>query len=66
MAYSAPGKASYLFGDIDPDRDAADLIDFAHLYRSLPDGWCRESERPSGLAGKTIARIPAVVGSGGA
>lgn len=59
VAFTAPGKASYLFGDINAECDAADLIAFARLYRSLPDGWCNEGQRPPGLAGKTLARIPA-------
>lgn len=66
VAYTAPGKASYLFGDIDPERDAAHLATFARRYRALPDGWCKESERPSGLAGKTLARIPAAPVAGAA
>lgn len=64
VAYIACGKASYLFGDIDPDRDASHLIDFARLYHVLPDGWCKEIERPPGLAGKTLARIPATLPDG--
>jgi predicted metal-binding protein len=64
VAFSAPGKASYLFGDIDPDRDASHLIAFARLYNSLPDGWCNEGQRPPGLAGKVLARIPAVYSVG--
>jgi predicted metal-binding protein len=59
VAFSAPGKTSYLFGDIEPDTHASDLAAFAGLYRLLSDGWCHESERPRGLAGKTLARIPA-------
>jgi predicted metal-binding protein len=64
VAYTAPGKASYLFGDIEPDHDASHLIDFARLYHVLPDGWCREGERPPALAGKTMARIPAILTAG--
>ena len=66
VAFSASGKASYLFGDIDPDRDASHLIAFARLYGSLPDGWCNEGQRPPGLAGKTLARIPAALSAGAA
>jgi predicted metal-binding protein len=66
VAYTAPGKASHLFGGVDPDRDAPHLIDFARLYQILPDGWCREGERPPGLVGKTLARIPATLTAGGA
>lgn len=64
VAYTASAKASYLFGDIDPNRDASYLIDFARLYHALPDGWCKEGERPPGLAGKTLARIPASLSAG--
>ena len=35
------------------------LTAFGALYDSLPDGWCTEGERPAGLRGKTLARIPA-------
>ncbi|UVK41659.1 DUF1636 family protein [Mesorhizobium sp. AR10] len=58
VAFQADGKASYLFGSIDAGVDAADLIEFAKLYRSLADGWCNSGQRPAGLAGKTLARIP--------
>ena len=59
VAFQANGKASYLFGSIDAQADAADLVEFARLYASLADGWCNSGQRPVGLAGKTLARIPA-------
>lgn len=58
VAFTAPGKASYLFGEIDPDKDVDALLSFGRLYRSLADGWSKESDRPGGLHGKTLARIP--------
>ena len=62
VGFSAVGKASYLFGGVDADRDAEHLLEFARLYSSLADGWCSERHRPVGLAGKIIARIPGVEG----
>lgn len=59
VAFSAGAKATYLFGDIDPDEDIEDLIAFAHQYQSLDDGWTSSTERPAGLSGKTLARVPA-------
>lgn len=59
VGFRAEGKASFLFGDIEPARDVEALRHFAKLCRSLPDGWCNESQRPEGLRGKTLARIPA-------
>ncbi|OHV83876.1 DUF1636 domain-containing protein [Ensifer sp. LCM 4579] len=62
VAFTAPAKAAFLFGDIDPVADADSLVSFGRLYRDLSDGWCRESERPAGLRGKTLARIPFIAG----
>lgn len=59
VAFRAEGKASYLFGGIRPEGDLGALEEFAEIYRALPDGWCREVERPEALRGKTLARIPA-------
>jgi predicted metal-binding protein len=59
VAFRAPGKAQYLFGDIDPATDFADLLDFARMYHALADGWSKASQRPQGLWDKTLARIPA-------
>lgn len=58
VAFTAPAKASYLFGDIFLESDVEALLSFGRLYRSLPDGWSKESDRPAGLRGKTVARIP--------
>ena len=58
VAFQADGKASYLFGSIDAQSDAGHLVEFARLYHSLADGWCSSGQRPVGLAGKTLARIP--------
>lgn len=63
VGFTAPNKASYLFGDIDPKRDADALLAFGALYARLDDGWCNEAARPEGLRGKTLARIPRAQGS---
>lgn len=59
VAFQAKGKATYLFGDIEPsDTDA--LVAFAQLYEASANGWTRCGERPSALATKTLARVPAL------
>lgn len=68
VAWRATGKATWLFGDIDPDADIDALVAFAKLYQRLEDGWCRAEDRPGKLATATLARIPAaliVTGEGG-
>lgn len=58
-AFTAPGKATYLFGDIAPETDLADMLAFAQLYAGAPDGWI-EDARPAGrLRFCLIGRVPA-------
>lgn len=58
VGWQAPGKATWLFGDINKD-DIDALVAFARMYLGLADGWCRSAERPGKLAHTTLARIPA-------
>ncbi|MEQ8543212.1 MAG: DUF1636 domain-containing protein [Roseitalea porphyridii] len=61
VAFFGSHKATYLFGDIDPDENIEDLVAFARQYASLADGWCSSTTRPPGLSGKTLARVPAAL-----
>ncbi|MFK7939407.1 MAG: DUF1636 family protein [Roseovarius sp.] len=61
VAYHAPNKATYLFGDISPDTDIDDLVSFARYYAILDDGWCSSLHRPGKLRHTTLARVPAVI-----
>ncbi|MEL7525767.1 MAG: DUF1636 domain-containing protein [Pseudomonadota bacterium] len=61
VAYRANDKATYLFGDIDPDTDIEDLVAFAKQYRELEDGWCNSTQRPGKLRKSTLACIPAAL-----
>ena len=59
VAYHGRNKATYLFGDIEPNHDIEDLISFAQQYAALEDGWCSSLDRPGKLRKTTLARIPA-------
>ncbi|MEM6678834.1 MAG: DUF1636 domain-containing protein [Pseudomonadota bacterium] len=61
VAYRADGKSCYLFGDIDEGVDINSLIAFAAQYAASEDGWTSATERPQGLSGKTLARIPSAI-----
>ncbi|MEO0496481.1 MAG: DUF1636 domain-containing protein [Pseudomonadota bacterium] len=61
VAYHGTQKATYLFGDIDPDEDVDDLIAFAKQYAALEDGWCSSVDRPGKLRKTTLARVPAAI-----
>ena len=61
VAYHGTHKATYLFGDIDPDVDVSDLVTFAQQYASLHDGWCSSLDRPGKLRKSTLARVPSAL-----
>ncbi|WP_179380771.1 DUF1636 family protein [Jannaschia marina] len=61
VAYHGTRKATYLFGDIDPETDIDDLLSFARRYAAPGDGWCSASERTGKLRRTTLARVPAAV-----
>lgn len=61
VAYHGTKKATYLFGDIDPETDIDDLVSFAQSYAYLGDGWCSSVDRPGKLRRTTLARVPAAM-----
>ncbi|MEM9715388.1 MAG: DUF1636 domain-containing protein [Pseudomonadota bacterium] len=62
VAYHGTRKATYLFGDINPDDvDINDLVSFARQYAVLHDGWCSSVDRPGKLRKNTLARVPAAM-----
>jgi predicted metal-binding protein len=58
VAFRAPGKTAYLFGDI-TESDIADLQNFAQHYAASPDGSFADARILGELRGKAVARIPA-------
>lgn len=58
IAFCASGKASYLFGDIDPDAAVTDIVVFAHAYQAAPKGWITDAREFGALRTGAIARIP--------
>jgi predicted metal-binding protein len=61
VAYHGTKKATYLFGDIDPNVDIEELVAFAKQYAYLHDGWCSSVDRPGKLRKNTLARVPAAI-----
>jgi predicted metal-binding protein len=61
VGYRATEKATWLFGDIDPDQPLDDLVAFARTYAALDDGWMGGRDLPERLCDTTLARIPAAM-----
>lgn len=59
-AVSGSGKWTYVIGDLDPDRHAGDIVDFARLHRAHEQGVPEWRDRPEHVRKHTIARVPPV------
>lgn len=57
LAFRAPGRMAYLFGEITL-ADLPDLLTFARLYLASPDGDLADARPLGALRTKVIARIP--------
>ncbi len=57
VAFRAPGKVAYLFGEI-TEADLDDLRRFVTLYAASPDGRFADARVLGRLRMKAIARIP--------
>ena len=59
VAFSAPGKTTYVFGNLDPLACADDIVQTADLYTQKPDGMLLRKERAPALQAAIVARVPA-------
>ena len=59
-AVSAPGKWTYVVGQLDPERHVDDVLAFARLHAAQADGLPAWRERPEHIRKNTIARVPPV------
>lgn len=57
LAFRAPGKTAYLFGEI-TSADVPDILTFARLYLAAPDGNLTDARPLGSLRTKALARIP--------
>jgi predicted metal-binding protein len=61
VAFSHPEKFTYLFGDLDPARDAAAVLDAFVLYCAKPEGFMERFERPEALQAGILGRVPPLI-----
>lgn len=58
VSFTAPGKFTYLFGDLPVNESAAAILECASLYYTKPDGLLPWAERPQLLKKGILAKIP--------
>ena len=58
VALQAPGKWSYIYGNLDPALHAPDILRGAGLYAASPDGIVAWRDRPQVFRKQSLARVP--------
>ncbi|NJM90869.1 MAG: DUF1636 domain-containing protein [Myxococcales bacterium] len=58
IALRAPGKFTYVFGDLKPGRSESAVIECATLYRRASTGLVPRQDRPYALRAGILARVP--------
>ena len=59
-ALASPGRYTYVFGDLDPARDAEALLACVRTYAEREHGYMLWRERPEALRRGIVSRIPPV------
>ncbi len=63
VAFGAPGKWTYVYGDFTPDTAPETILAGAALYSATDDGLIPWKQRPDALKKGVIARLPPSVSS---
>ena len=58
VAVAAPGRWTYVYGDLDPDQGVQTILDGVGRYARTPDGIVPWRERPQVFRSGVVARIP--------
>lgn len=57
VAFQAPGKVSWVFGNLNPRFAISGILEFAEKYHADPKGMVAYAERPADLAAGLITRV---------
>lgn len=59
-AITGSGKWTYVVGNLDPDTNVSDILEFARLHKAHEHGLPVWRDRPEHIRRNTIARVPPV------
>lgn len=60
VGFAAPGKWTYVYGDLPAETGAETVLDGARLYAATADGLIPWRERPEALKRGVVARMPPI------
>lgn len=58
VALRAPGKYTYVFGDMAPMKSELSIVECAALYADRSDGFLNRDDRPPTMRAAILARVP--------
>ncbi len=58
VSFAAPGKWTYVYGDLLPETAVPVLVEAARLYAATPDGLIPWKQRPPAIRTGVVARVP--------
>ena len=58
VGFAAPGKWTYLYGDLPPESAAPVILDALRLYAATPDGLIPWKQRVDAIKKGVVARLP--------
>ena len=60
VSLTAPGAFTWLFGDLDPERHATDVLALVRLYAESPGGFMARDARPEPMRAGVLGRLPPI------
>ncbi len=61
ISFAAPGKWTYVYGDLPADTGAEVILDGAALYGATSDGLIPWKQRPEALKRGVVSRVPPMI-----
>ena len=61
ISFAAPGKWTYVYGDLPADTGADVILDGAALYGATSDGLIPWKQRPEALKRGVVSRVPPMI-----
>ena len=58
VSFAAPGKWTYVYGDLLPEAAVPVVVEAARLYAATPDGLIPWKQRPPAIRTGVVARVP--------
>ena len=65
VGFAAPGKWTYVYGDLPAETAAETILAGARLYAIAPDGIIPWRQRPDALKKGAVARVPPIAAAAG-